>query len=296
MAKLQKVHIEITNVCNLKCSFCPSVDRDARFMDPDAFEQVLLKVKDHTQWICLHLMGEPTAHPQFAKIVELCHFCQKKVYLVTNGLLMPKHLSLLQGQGHFHQINFSLQSYWDNFPDRDIRPYLDSLLKVSALVLENEPQTYLNFRFWDRGRESDTSQQAIQYILEHYNLDLDAEDLLQGEQFDQNRKRFLLASHHYLHFDQRFAWPSKEHNPDYGSKGRCQALKTHAGVLVDGTVVPCCLDSEGELALGPLLKEPASEFAEILGSHRAQNLRRGFVQGQRVEDLCRHCDFINRFQ
>lgn len=296
MAKLQKVHIEITNVCNLKCSFCPAVDRDAQFMAPDAFEKVLLKVKDHTQWVCLHLMGEPTVHPQFAKIVELCHFYQKKVYLVTNGLLMPKHLNLLQGQGYFHQINFSLQSYWDNFPERDIRPYLETLTKVSSLTLKNEPQTYVNFRFWDRGSESEKSKQAIQSILEHYNLPLDADSLLKGEAFDQNRKRFLLAPQHYLHFDQRFAWPSRERNPDYGPKGRCHALKTHAGVLVDGTVVPCCLDSEGELALGKLLKEPATSFADILGGSRAQKLRHGFSQGERVEDLCRHCDFINRFQ
>jgi len=296
MAKLQKIHIEITNVCNLKCSFCPSVDRDARFMAPAAFEQVLLKVKDHSQWVCLHLMGEPTAHPQFAEIVERCHFYQKKVYLVTNGLLMPRHTALLQGQGFFHQINFSLQSYWDNFPDRDIKPYLESLLQVSNLVFQNEPHVYVNFRFWDRGHESEKSKQAIQYILEHYNLNLDVERLLAGEHFDQNRKRFLLAPRHYLHFDQRFAWPSKQSNPDYGLRGRCQALKTHAGVLVDGTVVPCCLDSEGELALGHLLENQASSFSEILGGRRAQNLRHGFTQGRRLEDLCRHCDFINRFQ
>lgn len=296
MARLQKIHIEITNVCNLKCSFCPSVDRDAQFMAPSAFEDVLLKVKDHTQWICLHLMGEPTAHPEFARIVELCHLYEKKVYLVTNGILMPKHESLLRGQGFFHQINFSLQSYWDNFPERDIKPYLEKLLKIATQVLEKEPQTYLNFRFWDRGHESEKSKQAIQIILQHYNFNKDVDVFLNDEQFDQNRKRFSLASRHYLHFDQRFAWPSRQHNPDYGSRGRCQALKTHAGVLVDGRVIPCCLDSEGELALGSLSGQSAQGFVDILGNSRAQNLRRGFALGQRTEELCRHCDFINRFQ
>jgi radical SAM protein with 4Fe4S-binding SPASM domain len=289
--KYKKVHIEITNVCNLKCSFCPAVERTNQFMSPKLFEEVLIKVKDQAQWICLHLMGEPTAHPQFAEIVNICRDHQKKIYLVTNGLLLEKHLSLFQGQLAFHQVNISMQSYWDNFPHKDITPYVQKVLSFGQHLSQHETQTYLNYRFWDGGQTSDKSSQAIQMILQNYGLSgLDVNELRRG--MNHQRKRQHLTERHIIHFDQRFLWPSRQ-NPNYGHQGFCQALRTHLGVLVDGTVVPCCLDSEGNLALGNLTNHSLKEISQ---GERAQKLKQGFAAGERRESFCQHCDFINRFQ
>ena len=94
-----------------------------------------------------------------------------------------------------------------------------------------------------------------------------------------------------LHFDSRFEWPSLD-TPLVGDKGTCHGLKGHIGILADGTVVPCCLDKEGQIPLGNCLTQ---SLGSILMSERAVNMRKGFDNGVLVEELCRHCSYIKRF-
>jgi radical SAM protein with 4Fe4S-binding SPASM domain len=64
------------------------------------------------------------------------------------------------------------------------------------------------------------------------------------------------------------------------------------GILADGTVVPCCLDKEGVINLGNC---SAKRIDHIMRSPRAKALRDGFKNGILVEDLCRKCTYIERF-
>lgn len=297
----KKVHIEITNVCNLQCSFCPEVHRTKNWMSVDQYRLALSKVADSADWICLHLMGEPTAHPQFAEICRITLAQGKPIYLVTNGVLIDRHRELLTEAPFFHQINFSLQSYWDNFPHRPLEPYLDKLISAARLVQSAFPKTYINFRFWDDGEISDQSNYCLNYLTKAY-ANCHLKSLSNGANEGNSivrvqpgrNKRVQLSERTYVHFDSRFEWPSLE-QPDYGSKGRCNALQTHIGIHADGTVVPCCLDKEAALALGNLF-ETDQTLDQIVQSRRAQNILNGFKAGERTEELCRHCQFINRFK
>ena len=62
--------------------------------------------------------------------------------------------------------------------------------------------------------------------------------------------------------------------------------------MVDGTVVPCCLDGEGIINLGNI---HTSKFSEIIGSERACNIVKGFKRRETVEELCQKCTFRERF-
>jgi radical SAM protein with 4Fe4S-binding SPASM domain len=73
------------------------------------------------------------------------------------------------------------------------------------------------------------------------------------------------------------------------SSRTCYALRDHVAVLADGTVVPCCLDADGRLALGNLFERPLSE---MIGSPRAQAMLEGFRRRKVVEPLCRDCGFF----
>ena len=101
---------------------------------------------------------------------------------------------------------------------------------------------------------------------------------------------FFLRDHLYLERAGKFDWPDLS----AGESGAqfCYGLRDQLGVLVDGTVVPCCLDHEGDVALGNLFTQP---LTEILTSPRACALREGFSRRKPAEELCRRCGFAARF-
>ena len=71
---IKKVYFEITNVCNLSCSFCPKTKRKKRFVSLSEFEEVAKKLEGKTEYLYLHLMGEPTLHPELEEILKCCRW------------------------------------------------------------------------------------------------------------------------------------------------------------------------------------------------------------------------------
>ena len=61
---LKKAYLEITNVCNLACAFCPGTRREKRFMSLEEFKILSAKLRPHTDYLYFHLMGEPLLHPE----------------------------------------------------------------------------------------------------------------------------------------------------------------------------------------------------------------------------------------
>src|SRR5207253_9901083 len=84
--RFKKVYIEISNVCNLQCTFCPEVQRGKKFMGPELFRKVAAAVAPLTEAVCFHLMGEPLLHPRFEEYVGFCGLLGLPVHLTTNGV------------------------------------------------------------------------------------------------------------------------------------------------------------------------------------------------------------------
>ena len=76
--KFKKIYIEITNICNKNCSFCSKTNRKKREMSIDEFETVLKRINNYTDYIYLHIKGEPLTHSNFEEIVKLCKKYNKK--------------------------------------------------------------------------------------------------------------------------------------------------------------------------------------------------------------------------
>lgn len=286
--RFHKVHIEITNICNLQCSFCPAVIRDNKMMDLDTFRSIVQQVAPLTQLICLHLMGDPLVHPKLNEMIEICDEFNANIFLVTNGVLMrPEKFDLLL-HTRFYQINFSLHSFFDNFPNKDPSNYLERIFTFTERALEERPTLYLNYRLWnlnDPLGSQTPNTEMLQHICQRFDFDAPSElDV-------RKRKSINIKQRLYLHFDTEFIWPSLD-LPTLGSRGTCYGLSSHFGILVDGTVVPCCLDKEAAIVLGNVTDTP---ILDILGSHRAQTMIKGFKQRQLVEDLCQRCQYIERF-
>lgn len=287
--RFNKVHIEISNICNLQCSFCPEVVRAKKLIDVDLFREIVRQVAPLAEQIAFHLMGDPLVHPKLHELVEICHEFNAKIFFVTNAVLLKERQSELLLHPAFRQVNFSLHSFHDNFPGRDASEYLEKVFLYTERALALRPDLYINYRLWNlqhvRGQGSN-NRNMLEKISARFQCSA-------PEEIDvRKQKSFRLKNRVYLHFDTEFVWPDL-HLPVLGTRGRCYGLRNHFGILVDGTVVPCCLDKEGRINLGNIKTAPATK---ILESERARNLIEGFKRQQLREELCRRCNYIERFQ
>ncbi len=286
--KFSKVNIEISNICNLQCSFCPEVIREKKMMSLELFEKVIQQVAPLTELVCLHLMGDPLVHPKLAEIIEICHRYQAKIFFVTNGVLLGRKSELLL-HPIIQQLNFSLHSFFDNFPKKDATSYLENIFELTEKSFRDRPDLYINYRLWNlndtRGTLTD-NQQMLEKICKRFEVSIPTEIDV------RKRKSIHLKNRLYLHFDTEFIWPSLD-LPILGTSGRCHGLSSHFGIHADGTVVPCCLDKEADIPLGNISQ---TDVIDILSSPRAQSILKGFQQKKLVEDLCQRCQYIERFQ
>ncbi|QDK37309.1 radical SAM/SPASM domain-containing protein [Bdellovibrio sp. NC01] len=286
--RFQKINIEISNICNLQCSFCPEVIRAKKTMPVDLFERIIQQVAPLTEQVCFHLMGDPLVHPQLADFVQICEKHDVKIFLVSNGVLLREKQAELLLNPAFRQVNFSLHSFNDNYPDRDPTTYLEKIFAYTERAMSERPDLYINYRLWNlqdvRGG-TDRNRDILKRICERFQVNVE-------DKIDVRLKKSIhLKNRLYLHFDTEFIWPSMD-LPVLGTKGTCYGLSSHFGILVDGTVVPCCLDKEGAIPLGNI---SATDISEILDSSRSRDILEGFRRRKLMEGLCQRCQYIERF-
>jgi MoaA/NifB/PqqE/SkfB family radical SAM enzyme len=286
--RFQKVNIEISNICNLQCSFCPEVIRTKQLISLDLFKNIIEQVAPLTEQVCFHLMGDPLVHPELSNLVEICHEQSVKIFFVTNGVLVREKQSDLLLHPAFRQVNFSLHSFFDNYPERDPTEYLKRIFDYTDRALEQRPDLYINFRLWNLLEAKGTTNRNLEMLArigEHFGVSIEP-------QVDVRLKKSIpLKGRSYIHFDTEFIWPAMD-LPVLGTKGTCYGLSSHFGVLVDGTVVPCCLDKEGAIPLGKIQE---MSILEILDNPRSKAVLDGFRKRKLVEGLCQRCQYIERF-
>lgn len=285
--RFEKIYVEISNVCNLQCDFCPEVLREKDVMDTGLFTRIIADAAPLAEQVCLHLMGEPLTHPHLPELINICGSHGLPVNLTTNGTMLNTERTEALLHPIVRQVNFSVHSFEANFHGQDIGPYLEKIFSFTRRAFERRPDLYINYRLWNLdGEESGKNGALISRIETAFGVELD-------DRIDVRwRKGKHVAHRLYLNFDSRFEWPSP-HAPLRSETGTCRALSSHLGVLTDGTVVPCCLDKEGVTILGDARRQTLSE---VLAGERAASMARGFAEGRLVEDLCKRCSFIARFE
>ncbi len=289
MNKFKRVYIEISNICNLQCSFCPVVERDKDIMSPELFKKVASEIAPFTEQVCLHLMGEPLAHPKFLDILKVCEELNLRVNLTTNGILLNRYAEVLMNSKAIHQINFSIHAFKDNFKNKDINPYLKDILNFSYKSQEVNPELYINYRLWnifETTTQNDSNSDIFKTIGNFFEVEI-KEDIDVG-----NIKSKRIYKRVYLHFDSRFEWPSPD-MPVVSHTGFCHGTSSHIGIHTNATVVACCLDKEARLNLGNLQD---NSLPEVMQGSRARAMSEGFKAKKLVEDLCQRCTYITRFQ
>lgn len=289
MKTFKKVYIEITSVCNLACSFCPPTQRAKGLIKVEQFEKILDQIRPHTKYIYLHVKGEPLLHPRIDELLDAAHERGFKVNITTNGTLIKKQREKLIGKPALRQMNFSLHSFDGHEGSENREKYLGDILEFVRDAREHN--VIFSYRLWNLQRDDQTevdrrkNAETLEILEQEYNLPFKIEERVEPG------KGVKIAPNVYLNQDHEFKWPSLL-EPEYTGKGFCHALRSQAAILVDGTVVPCCLDGEGVINLGNVNEQ---SFSDIVESERANNLVDGFSRREAVEELCRKCGYRQKF-
>ena len=271
-----KVYIEITNICNMNCSFCHGHKRPLRKMSKEEFALILDKLSNQTKYIYYHLMGEPLTHPLLPEFIQLANQHGVKSIITTNGTLLNKRKDELLHAG-IHKINISLHSFEEDTGEEH-RRYVRELAEFSKAAAEQG--TIIVFRLWNKGYDGGKNDIVFNILKE----------TIPGE-WSENTRGVRIRNKIHLEWGERFEWPDQDAEVK-GEKFSCYGLRDHFGILSDGTVVPCCLDSDGVIALGNVFRD---DLSSILSSDRASAITKGFKCGQAAEDLCRRCGYAQRF-
>ena len=274
--RFQKIYVEISNLCNLNCAFCPGTKRKPGRMTAEQFAKLLPKLRPYTEYLYFHLMGEPLCHPELKELLELAK--DFKVILTTNGTLLARQQELLLSAPNLHKINISLHAFEANDLTVPFADYLTDCFRFGQAVAGNKLIVY---RLWNQGGQ-DARNGEILSCLEQYF----------PKPWESKRQGIQIGKKVFLEHAEKFDWPDLQAEEDGGDMF-CYGLRDQMGVLWDGTVVPCCLDHEGDIALGNLFTQ---EMDEILSSPRAKAIYDGFTARQAVEPLCRRCGYARRFR
>ena len=288
--RFSKINIEISNVCNLQCSFCPEVIRTKKLMDVDIFEKIIQQAVPLTDQVCLHLMGDPLVHPKLKDFVQICDQYKMPIFLVTNAVLLKESNVDLLLHPAFRQLNFSLHSFFDNFPNKNPDAYLAKIFDLTERAFLERPDLYINYRLWNlndvRGSLTDNTQ-MLEKIMARFGTQVELTNV-----DIRKRKSIHLKNRLYIHYDTEFIWPDLS-LPKLSESGTCYGLSNHFGILADGTVVPCCLDKEGKIPLGNVVD---STITDILSSDSALQILDGFNKNKLINPLCQRCNYVERFQ
>lgn len=280
-----RIYCEITNICNKKCDFCVDTKREKVFLLPEVFASRLNKIRPFADEIYLHILGESMLHPDFLEIIGSVANNNITLKITTNGTkLTPQNQAGLLANKNFRQINFSLHALSLEEINGDI---LQNILDFSQALRNSRQDTFVNYRLWNFNTQ-DTLKNEL--ILTKIGDFFGFPDL----KLHPHRRTTKICDQLYINVDQRFDWPTtlgdmsnrQVHRFCYGGSG-------HLGILVDGTVVPCCLDSEGDIPLGNI--DQVNDFSEILSSKRLIALVDNFAKEYAIEPFCQKCTFKNRF-
>ena len=284
---LERAYVEIGNICNLRCSFCHKTKREPRQMTRAEFSSVLRALSGKCKYIYLHLLGEPLLHPELNELLTIAEDMGQRVCITTNGTLLSSRGQIItEHKGAVHKVSISLhapEGNSDSVGDMRLENYLDTAIAFAKSCAE--AGIYVVFRLWNLDSAEGLGKNENNGCIENRLKESFPEE------WQKRPRGYRLAKNIFLEYDGLFTWPA-ESRAEPREAGFCHGLSQQIGILADGSVVPCCLDSDGDIILGNIFKE---SIEDILSSERARKMAEGFKRGAMIEPLCQSCTYSKRF-
>ncbi|RLA80608.1 MAG: radical SAM protein [Epsilonproteobacteria bacterium] len=284
--KFHKVYIELTNICGLSCTFCPTKDIKSQTIDLNLYESILEQLQPYTRDIAFHVFGDPLTLSNLENYLDIAYKYNFRVHITTTGYYLNNFDLNIFLHKAIKQINFSLNSYDKNEMNITLEEYLKPMFDLCNLKLKNKVHNFINFRLWNLDTkeipiENNFNQKIFNILSKQFNIEISNIDYT---------KSFRLENQILIDFDTYFKWPSL--NDTEKTDGFCHGLSSQIAILSSGVVVPCCLDSFGAINLGNLNTIP---LKDILNSKKAIDIVQGFKDNLAVEELCQKCTFKHKF-
>ena len=281
MRKLKRAYLEITNRCNLRCSFCPGTVRPLHDLTEDEFRLLAGPLRPGADYLYFHVMGEPLLHPLLMTFLDIAGELGFKVILTTNGTLLDRWPGLAAHPA-LHKVSVSLQSLEGNGVT-DYSGYLATVCDAVEKLAAGGKIAVL--RLWNQGGDCSRNGEILAYLETRFDqTELEA-------RLRTSPRSLKLGDHLYLEPGEKFEWPGTG-GPEQAGPAFCLGLRDQIAVLTNGTAVPCCLDREGAIPLGNLFEQ---ELEAVLDSPAARALYDGFSGRKAVHELCRSCGYRTRF-
>ncbi|WP_228712033.1 radical SAM/SPASM domain-containing protein [Halarcobacter ebronensis] len=281
--------MEITNICNLKCSFCPPKSVPNATMTLENFDSLNAQLKEMTNELAYHVVGDPLVLSNLEEYLNISLKHNLKVNITTTANnLQKKHFISLMNET-IKQINFSINSYNANSHKKSLDEYLNPILDFIEFALEKKQHFFINLRIWnlDENRSAkEFNKEVFKRVNDRFKTNIDIDEV-----YSIRPKNIKIARMVFFNFDDYFVWPSLE-NETISKKGFCYGLDSHFAILSAGEVVPCCLDKDAIIKLGDIKEQ---SLKDILNSKRAVEMKKGFKNNSLVEELCQKCDYRRRF-
>ena len=263
--------IETTNVCNMRCAHCPRsrMTRRVGHMDLSLFKLIVERDMGATVKVGLHILGEPTLHPDLVEMVACLTAAGIVSELATNGLALSAKLALGLMAAGLDTIWFSLDAACP-----ETYAQVRSSPCYSTVVRNVE-------RFLDLKMKARNPVRVVLQMVEHPWLQAgESEEFLRRWSIpgvDRVAVKFLDSWAGTL-FEHEVAAPGHRHP--------CAEPFQRVAVLQDGSVVPCCRDWDGKYVYGNLKKE---SLAEVWAGPRVAALREEMESGHWVSEPCASC-------
>ncbi len=267
---ITRCYLEITNICNLDCLFCPKTAREKRSLTTAEFDLLTDKLRGRIKFLYFHLMGEPLLHRHLPEFIAMAREKGFVPVLTTNGTLLSRAQAVMDARPYKMQV--SMHSHEGNGKDNP-EQYVGEVMRFALEAAAKG--VIMVLRLWNKGGY-DKENECLLDIVSQYI----------PRPWTSCQSGWKLAENIFIEYGHMFEWPGGEKPENGDSDVFCYALRNQIGVLVDGTVVPCCLDSAGAINLGNLFQQ---ELDEILATPRARAIYDGFSQRRAVEPLCRRC-------
>lgn len=285
--RFKKIYVEITNICNLKCSFCPDGKRKKESICVEDFEYIAKQICEYTNLIALHVKGEPLIHPNLKEILQICEKYNLKVNITTNATLLKENLDILLDSKAVRQLNLSLHSITknENTEKYNFEDYIETVLKISKIILKNS-EIIISYRLWnlENLQENDENSKILEKLEEVFEFK-NLKEIAKKEKFVK------LSENAFLNQDFEFTWPNID-GEIISEVGKCWGLRNQVAILVNGDVVPCCLDQDGEINLGNIFNQ---NFNTIINSELSKKIVQGFENNKLIHNLCKKCGFRTKF-
>lgn len=295
MKRFKKGYIEITNSCNLSCSFCPKTKRDKKFMSEEEFKKIICDIKPFCNFIYLHIMGEPLLHPELNKLLTICDDEKIKVNITSNGTLIKNKLDEILNSKSVRKVSFSLHSFEANEKD-DEEKYLNDIIYSSKLLAKNNTVVVLklwnldstNIDVCDKEGKNNLNDYIIDKLISEFNDEKNKDKIIKTL-FEKNTVE--LSKHIYLQFGEKFEWPVQTSDENKFNSIACYGSIDQFGITANGDVIPCCLDNDATMSFGNVYKE---SFKDIIHKDDFIKFNNNIKSGIPPHSLCEKCSYARR--